>query len=404
MLKVSVFLSHGPAAVRLSAFLLLAFAASAQDLRVPAITGNDDVFVMVNGDGTVSTWGIAGSTGFGDGARDPKAFRTTPEFVPAITNAVQAAAGSGHVLVRLADGSVVGWGRNDECEVGNGNPTMHLKRSDRLPAVYSPTRVTGLRNVRQIASGDRFSVALLDNGTLMAWGRPNQGRLGAGPYQGAVESLPCVAAPQPVPGISGARAISATYNHTLALLEDGTVMAFGSNSSGQLGDSTREPRAEPVKVQGVANAVAVSAGSGISVALLADGSVRTWGSNTNGLAGDPGDTDYKLTPGPVPGIANVKAIATGLGFVMVQLRDGTLRGWGESYYGGLGNKSGGDWFVKPQTPIGLGPVVAYYPVGRAVFAWKAGGTLMAWGVALMQADGKKTHSNVPVRLDVRAPR
>jgi alpha-tubulin suppressor-like RCC1 family protein len=236
-------LSHGPAAVRLSAFLLLAFAASAQDLRVPAITGNDDVFVMVNGDGTVSTWGIAGSTGFGDGARDPKAFRTTPEFVPAM-----------------------------------------------------------------------------------------------------------------------------------------------------------------VKVQGVANAVAVSAGSGISVALLADGSVRTWGSNTNGLAGDPGDTDYKLTPGPVPGIANVKAIATGLGFVMVQLRDGTLRGWGESYYGGLGNKSGGDWFVKPQTPIGLGPVVAYYPVGRAVFAWKAGGTLMAWGVALMQADGKKTHSNVPVRLDVRAPR
>ena len=36
----------------------------------------------------------------------------------------------------------------------------HLKRSDRLPAVYSPTRVTGLRNVRQVASGDRFSVSL----------------------------------------------------------------------------------------------------------------------------------------------------------------------------------------------------------------------------------------------------
>jgi alpha-tubulin suppressor-like RCC1 family protein len=55
----------------------------------------------------------------------------------------------------------------------------HLKRWERLPAVYSPTRVTGLRNVRQVAAGDRFSVALLDNGTLMSWGRPNEGRLGA---------------------------------------------------------------------------------------------------------------------------------------------------------------------------------------------------------------------------------
>lgn len=388
--------------------LLLAFAAPAQEPRTPVITGNADIFAMVNADGTVSTWGIAGDAGFGDGRSSRTASREKPTPVAGITTAVQVAVGERHVLVLLADGSVVGWGANNECQVGNGDPTRTLLREDRLPPVYSPVRVTGLRNVKAVAAGDAFSVALLNDGTLMTWGQPRSGRLGFGPIGGPYDNMPCVPVPKAVPGVSRVKAIAATYDHTLAVLEDGTAIAFGVNTAGQLGDGTREPRATPVSVRGVANAVAVAAGSEISVALLADGAVWTWGSTVNGQAGDrnppptsadgAANANRKLTPGPVAGLPGAKAIAAGLGFVMVQLKDGTLRGWGQGNYGELGNNSGSGWYPKPETPIGLGPVAAYSVVVRAGFAWKADGTLMAWGVAIVQPDGRRGHSNVPVRL------
>ncbi len=373
---------------------------AAQERRPPAITGNRVIFAMVNDDGTVSMWGIARETGFGDGRSSKTAFHEKPTPVAGITTAVQVAVNEQHVLVLLADGSVVGWGANNECQVGNGDPAKKMLRNDRLPPVYSPVPVTGLRNVKAVAAGDAFSVALLNDGTLMTWGRPNLGRLGFGPIGSEldIDILPCVPVPTPVPGVSRVKAIAAYSSHTLALLKDGTVIAFGRNKEGQLGDGTRKPRETPVKVLGVANAVAVAAGDESSVALLADGAVWTWGSKSNGRSGDGEEEGSKPTPGPVAGLPGAKAIATGVGIVMVQLKDGTLRGWGEGYYGALGNNSAGDVFFKPQTPIGLGPVVAYSLAGGAGFAWKADGTLMAWGQAMMQPDGKLGYSKVPVRL------
>ena len=62
---------------------LLALAAPAQEPKTPTITGNADIFAMVNGDGTVSTWGIAGEAGFGDGRSSRTAFRKRSSAAPA---------------------------------------------------------------------------------------------------------------------------------------------------------------------------------------------------------------------------------------------------------------------------------------------------------------------------------
>ena len=79
------------------------------------------------------------------------------------------------------------------------------------------------------------------------------------------------------PNLSDVVAISAGYSHSLALLKDGSVRAWGDNSLGQVGDGTTTARNTPVVVQGVRNAIAIAAGAEFSVAVLSDGTAMAWG-------------------------------------------------------------------------------------------------------------------------------
>ncbi len=70
----------------------------------------------------------------------------------------------------------------------------------------------------------------------MAWGSNLSGQLGDGASGEVAET------PQAVDELSEVSAISAGTRHSLALLRDGTIMAWGSNLGGQLGDgTTRRP-------------------------------------------------------------------------------------------------------------------------------------------------------------------
>jgi alpha-tubulin suppressor-like RCC1 family protein len=82
--------------------------------------------------------------------------------------------------------------------------------------------------------------------------------------------------------ISNITAISAGYNHNLALKSDGTVWAWGLNSSGQLGDGTNANRTTPVQISGLTGVTAISGGYLHSLALKSDGTVWAWGSNNYG--------------------------------------------------------------------------------------------------------------------------
>src|SRR5206468_2309569 len=92
--------------------------------------------------------------------------------------------------------------------------------------------------------------------------------------------------PVPVSGLSNVVAISAGNDHSLALLGDGTVMAWGLNNDGQLGDGTTTNRRVPVAVSELSGVVAISGGGFHSMALLGDGTVKAWGDNGSGQVGD----------------------------------------------------------------------------------------------------------------------
>ena len=162
---------------------------------------------------------------------------------------------------------------------------------------------------------------MLADGTVKAWANNNNGQLGDG-------STTNRTTPVSVSGITNAVAIAAGEYHSLALLADGTVKAWGSNSVGELGDGTTTTnRTIPVSVSGITNAVAIAAGEYHSLVLLADGTVKAWGYNINGELGD-GSTTNRTTPVNVSSITNAVAIAGGGYHSLVLLTDGTVKVWG----------------------------------------------------------------------------
>ena len=128
--------------------------------------------------------------------------------------------------------------------------------------------------------------------------------------------------PQPVAVKFDAVDVSAKGEHVLALARDGGVYAWGRGDAGQLGIGAmpvdqlqdpvgRAPRTScpiPVRIPDLTDVVAISAGNMHSLALLKDGTVRAWGENKWGQVGD-GSTVNRDTPTPVPGVRNAVAIA-----------------------------------------------------------------------------------------------
>lgn len=77
-------------------------------------------------------------------------------------------------------------------------------------------------------------------------------------------------------------AIATGGTHMLALQSDGTVLAWGSNNYGQLGNGQTPYATVPLAVLGVAPAVSLSAGLYYMVSARKDGTVWAWGSDAQG--------------------------------------------------------------------------------------------------------------------------
>jgi alpha-tubulin suppressor-like RCC1 family protein/chitodextrinase len=211
------------------------------------------------------------------------------------TNVASAMAGRLHSIALKTDGTVWSWGDNAYNQLGDGTTSMKT-----TPSEVKASSTENLNNITAISAGDYFNLALKSDGTVLSWGLNDKGQLGDGTTINS--SYPVQVKGLNGDGIlQGIIAISAGGNHALALKSDGTVLSWGLNDKGQLGDGTTINQLVPIKVRGIdrseslSNVISISAGTAHNVALLND-KVVTWGDNTMKQLGVNTLSDFSSLP------------------------------------------------------------------------------------------------------------
>ena len=161
-----------------------------------------------------------------------------------------------------------------------------------LPNAADNYVLSNLQPAQAVGAGWAHNIALLTNGTVVAWGENLFGQTNV-----------------PI-GLSNVTAIAAGAQHNLAL-SNGCVIAWGYNGSGQ----TSVPA-------GLSDVVAIAAGDENSIALTSNGNVIVWGS-----------TNYGQTNVPAGVNGNAMGIAAGAGHCVALLNNGTVMAWGDNANG-----------------------------------------------------------------------
>jgi alpha-tubulin suppressor-like RCC1 family protein len=223
---------------------------------VTKISAGEMFSLALRSDGTVWAWGHNGSGQLGNGTRYDS---PVPVQVAGLSQVTGISAGFDASLATRTRGvtaltSVVTWGGNAYGQLGDGTFTDHL----------TPEQVTGINTpyIAGISAGHHFAVVLGTDGSAWGWGADESGQLDNAPA-----SNPVNRPAQMTWTGSGITQLSAGYDHVLALESNGTVLAWGDNSAGELGDGGTASAVGPVQVAGLTNASQVSAGGQFSLAI-----------------------------------------------------------------------------------------------------------------------------------------
>lgn len=243
--------------------------------------------------------------------------RTRAAQVPTLTDVVAITAGASHVLALKTDHTVWGWGANANAQVGTGSPTV---------AEWTPVQATSVGLVQALASSLRgdTSYAIRVDGSVLAWGDNQYGTIG----NGTTSSY--VAAPASVVIPGGAVGVAAAAHTAYAWNADGMAWGWGDNGSGRVGDGTNTPCSSPTAIASQAPINTVAGGGSHVLGIATSGLVLSWGWNGVGQLGD-GTMNTRFTPGGVLGLSAPVSIAAGANVSVAVLSDGSVWAWGDNY-------------------------------------------------------------------------
>ena len=232
-------------------------------------------------------------------------------------------AGDNHTCTILNDNSVKCWGDNLNGQLGLGNDGDGTER-DTPQAVDLGVGKTA----KAITAGKLHTCAILNDNSVKCWGDNPSGQLG-------LRSTTLQNTPQAVSLGSSktAKAITAGDSHTCAILNDNSVKCWGENTHGHLGlgnhgNDTNRKTPQAVNLGVGKTAKAITAGWGHTCAILNDNSVKCWGENTHGQLG-LGNTTLQNTPQAVNlGSNTAKAIMAGRLHTCAILNNNSVKCWG----------------------------------------------------------------------------
>jgi alpha-tubulin suppressor-like RCC1 family protein len=239
----------------------------------------------------------------------------------------------------------------------------------------TPVAVTGLTDAVAISVGkfERTNCALRSDATVVCWGRNQRGQVGdnTGTYAN-------VLTPVPVTGLTDVVEIAAGSAFTCARRSGGDVMCWGYGGEGQLGNGATNDSLVPVAVTGLVDAAEVEVGDLHVCARREDQTVVCWGGNVDGQLGDGSTTD-RDTPTPVSGIANATGLAVGASHTCVRRADDTVSCWGLNANGQLGDGSLTTRLTPVTADSGLPNPVRIEAGGEHTCARGSTGIVRCWG-------------------------
>ncbi len=312
-----------------------------------------------------------------------------------ISTPSSARAGSG------GEGHVYAWGDNRASQLGDGTTA---KRTAPVAVALS----TGVRIVSIAAARSVYSLAVDSDGQVYSWGANDDGQLGDG-------STVQRRRPQAVALPAGVRALSAAAGvyQSLVVGSDGRVYAWGSRAYGEIGEGSAaglQTRPQGVTLAPGVRTVSVAAGWGRSFAIGSDGRLYAWG-GVDGRLFSPMTFRTVIfrhllerhTPGAVliPGHVRIRFVSSGLSDTLALGSDGRIYGWGNNYYGSIGDGTTMDRPTPTAVALPAGVRAVSVVVGDThSLALGSDGRVYAWGDNTygQLGDGTRTERHVPTAV------
>ncbi|MEX0786813.1 MAG: hypothetical protein WD939_09265, partial [Dehalococcoidia bacterium] len=297
--------------------------------NVRSIASSANHSCAVTNSGEALCWGndVSGELGAGP---DAMGTSNTPIEVAGLSNVEQVATGARHSCARTAGGTVYCWGWNGLGQVSPG--AQEIQRT--------PVEVAGLgRDIVSVAAADFQNCAVTANGGVRCWGAdvtPEAVGTAVVDWLDADGEL-----------FTDAVSIESGIRHTCVLRANATASCWGNNASGQLGNGSRGGTLTPVVVQTpdrepLTGIAAISLGGDLSCALLGDRSVMCWGENEHGQLGDGTTSDRTTATGVVGLSRGVVAAGAGRNHACAVLLSGEVRCWGMNTLGQVGAETNED--------------------------------------------------------------
>jgi len=311
-----------------SCSLITDYGNGSQDIYTGQVVSNFGTYGVLRHDHTVWTWGWNFRGTLGDGTTEK---RDSPVRVANINNVIAFDIREGIGIAADRNGDIWFWGfwRYSSLHPDNlmvkkpvkisrltgvasldiAHLNVHLLRNDGTvwhikidltkPADFiEPVRVDGIGNICKVSD----YLALSKSGRLYK----------LNDYEHAYGDL--------IEGIGDIYNFSSVYNRrTVIVKRDGTVWAWGRNSSGQLGNGTSVDSSVPVRVKNLTNIATVSTNYDWNLALKRDGTVWYWGF----LRKDGNTLIGQYVPVMIKNLENVSSIYAD-GTSIVKKKDGSV--------------------------------------------------------------------------------
>lgn len=187
---------------------------------------------------------------FGDSSSDEGLY-TMPLLIPGMDNIKKVSCSAGLTVALTHAGELYSFGLNRWGQCGVNQKEVDGGTNAQGIHVFDPIRVELPAPVREVDTGLQHCVALLENGEVWVWGKGNRGQLGNGDVESSNTPTRVRLLKDSVDKKRNeeykAVQVSAGFNHTVVLTEDGKVLIWGKGMSTELKADTGKHRGSDSK-------------------------------------------------------------------------------------------------------------------------------------------------------------